>query len=257
MLSLLSLLFPGWSIIPQLLGKHRSQRASLSSITRRRSREDLAHSQLHHPFQVQVLPELIAADLITPIPLKTAPNPSSKSYDPNARCAYHMGGVGHWTDHCSPLKYKIQNLIEDLDQLGLLKFENKSNLIQNSLPTHGNNNNAGPSTNEISNKKRLKPSQLITPSGIYRLSFDDEEDLPGVAVIYPNLTPPEGKTADSMEEASANDTMFQQVASSIEQMKGRNNAPLENPDQNSLCSQQDQSIKPSRQDKGSPPAYLL
>lgn len=128
-----------------------------------------------------------------------------------------MGGVGHWTDHCSPLKYKMKNLLAI--SKGLLKFENKSNLIQNSLPTHGNNNNAGPSTNEISNKKRLKPSQLITPSGIYRLSFDDEEDLPGVAVIYPNLTPPEGKTADSMEEASANDTMFQQVASSIEQMK--------------------------------------
>lgn len=39
----------------------------------------------------QLLPELIAADLITPIPLKTAPNPSSKSYDPNARGGHYMG----------------------------------------------------------------------------------------------------------------------------------------------------------------------
>ena len=41
-----------------------------------------------------------------------------------------MGGVVHWTSHCSLLKYKIQNLIDQ----GLLKFENKSNLLQNSIP---------------------------------------------------------------------------------------------------------------------------
>ena len=45
-----------------------------------------------------LLPKLVAAGLITPVPFKVTPNPLSKTYAPNVRCYYHMGGTGHETD---------------------------------------------------------------------------------------------------------------------------------------------------------------
>ena len=38
---------------------------------------------------------------------------SVELYDPNKRCAYHSGVVGHDTDNCITLKYKIQKLINN------------------------------------------------------------------------------------------------------------------------------------------------
>lgn len=52
-----------------------------------------------------LLLKLVAAGLITPVPFKVTPNPLSKTYDPNVRCDYHMGGTGHETDRCLPLKH--------------------------------------------------------------------------------------------------------------------------------------------------------
>ena len=48
------------------------------------------------------------------------PNPktSSPNYNPDTRCAYHYGSLGHDTNGCWVLKYKIQNLIDE----GALEF---------------------------------------------------------------------------------------------------------------------------------------
>ncbi len=65
------------------------------------------------PFlQSQLLPDLISAGLITPVPPKAPPSPLPTWYDPNARCEYHMQGRGHWTYDCYDLKHKIQDLID-------------------------------------------------------------------------------------------------------------------------------------------------
>lgn len=58
------------------------------------------------------LPKLVAAGLITPVPFKVTPNPLSKTYDPNVRFDYHMGGTGHETDRCLPLTKSKTSLIK-------------------------------------------------------------------------------------------------------------------------------------------------
>lgn len=69
----------------------------------------------------QLLSQLMAANLVAPIPLKPVTNPPPKSYNPNAYCEYHSGGAGHWTDRCFPLRQKIQDLIDQ----GTLNFHSK------------------------------------------------------------------------------------------------------------------------------------
>ena len=51
--------------------------------------------------------------------MKPVQPPFPKSYDANARCEYHGGGVGHSTERCLALKHKVQNLID----AGWLTFE--------------------------------------------------------------------------------------------------------------------------------------
>ena len=50
------------------------------------------------------------------VPLKP---PFSRWYNGNVRCDYHVGNLGHSTENCNALKYKVQNLIK----LGKFKFE--------------------------------------------------------------------------------------------------------------------------------------
>jgi hypothetical protein len=124
----------------------------------------------------QLLPQLIATNLVTTVPPKPVTDPPPKGFDPNARCDYNMGSPGHWTDRCFRLRHKVQDL---LDQ-ELLNFETD----QGSKP-NGNSNDIGLSSNKISSKGRiLDPSQLITPPGTrVRLKIKEGEDLPEVAMI--------------------------------------------------------------------------
>ena len=46
------------------------------------------------------------------------PNTFAPTYNPDAICAYHSNSLGHDTDSCWTLKYKIQNLIDE----GALEF---------------------------------------------------------------------------------------------------------------------------------------
>ncbi|XP_050920010.1 uncharacterized protein LOC127137604 [Lathyrus oleraceus] len=55
-------------------------------------------------------------------------------HDPNASCAYHAGYIGHSTEDCWALKYKVQDLI---NQEILYFSEEKPNVKINPLPNHG------------------------------------------------------------------------------------------------------------------------
>lgn len=67
-----------------------------------------------------------------------------------------MGGAGHWTDRC-------YNLPGDKELLQFEPPEEKPSVMQNPLPSHGNDN-AGPSSNAVNGQKVMfDSSQLITP----------------------------------------------------------------------------------------------
>ncbi|RDX99610.1 hypothetical protein CR513_17305, partial [Mucuna pruriens] len=81
----------------------------------------------------ELLPHLIRNSLVTTIPLKPIQPPYLKSYDPNAKCEYHAGVVGHVTAKCWGLKHKVQDLID----MGWLSFkENNLNVDNNPLLEH-------------------------------------------------------------------------------------------------------------------------
>ena len=64
--------------------------------------------------------------------LETTP-PFRAKHDPNASCAYHAGFIGHSTEDCWALKYKIQDLI---NQDILTFYEEIPNVNKNPLPNH-------------------------------------------------------------------------------------------------------------------------
>lgn len=60
-------------------------------------------------------------------------------------------------------------------------------MMQNPLPSHGNDN-AGPSSNAVNGQKVMfDSSQLITPRGArVRVRFEEEEASPEVAMVAHN-----------------------------------------------------------------------
>ncbi|RDX60129.1 hypothetical protein CR513_61757, partial [Mucuna pruriens] len=83
-------------------------------------------------------------NIIVVLPLKPLEPPYPRSYDLNAKCDCHVGGVGHAMKRCWSFKHKVQDLID----VGWLKFEeNEPNMNTNPLPTHG-----GQSINNLSHK---------------------------------------------------------------------------------------------------------
>ncbi|XP_058764275.1 uncharacterized protein LOC131637689 [Vicia villosa] len=75
-----------------------------------------------------------------PIPMTQSP-----SYNANARCAFHSGGVGHDTEKCIALKNKVQDL---LDQK-VIQFTPTPNIVNNPMPAHG----GGSGVNAIENEE--------------------------------------------------------------------------------------------------------
>ncbi|RDX84583.1 hypothetical protein CR513_34351, partial [Mucuna pruriens] len=68
------------------------------------------------------------------LPLKPLEPPYPRSYDPNAKCEYHAGAIGHSTERCWSFKHKVQDLLD----AGWLGFEeNEPNVSTNPLPAHG------------------------------------------------------------------------------------------------------------------------
>lgn len=79
------------------------------------------------------------------------PERLAASYDVNARCEYHSGGVGHNTERCFSLKNKVQDLID----FKAIQFtpNNTPNVTQNPMPLH-----AKPGVNAI---ERAENSDIV------------------------------------------------------------------------------------------------
>jgi len=89
----------------------------------------------------ELLPSLLQNSLVAICPMKPPQPPYSRNYDPNAKCEYHGGVVGHSIENCRQFKYKVQQLMD----VGWLTFqEDKPNVEKNPLSSH-----ASPSTNAI------------------------------------------------------------------------------------------------------------
>ncbi|XP_052734052.1 uncharacterized protein LOC108339110 [Vigna angularis] len=68
-------------------------------------------------------------------PMKPLQPPYPHNYDPNARCNFHGGSIGHSTERCMGFKFKVQSLID----VGWLKFQkDKPSIEVNPLAEHGN-----------------------------------------------------------------------------------------------------------------------
>ncbi|GKU88880.1 hypothetical protein SLEP1_g3094 [Rubroshorea leprosula] len=85
----------------------------------------------------EVFQQLIVASLVTPVPMVPLNPPFPTWYNPQARCEYHSGGVGHDLENCLALKHRIQDLTEAKE----LQITSKPELVgpnitKNPLPTH-------------------------------------------------------------------------------------------------------------------------
>ncbi|XP_031737546.1 uncharacterized protein LOC116402435 [Cucumis sativus] len=85
----------------------------------------------------ELLPQLVHNRQLAPIPINPIQPPYPKWYDPNARCDYHAGGVGHSTENCLALKRKVQSLI-NAGWLSFKKAGEKPDVNNNPLPNHEN-----------------------------------------------------------------------------------------------------------------------
>jgi len=79
----------------------------------------------------QLLPLLHQNSLLTLCLGKVVNPPYPTGFDPNAKCDYHLGAIGHSTENCTSLKFKVQSLINDK----CLTFkEDDPNIGNNLLP---------------------------------------------------------------------------------------------------------------------------
>lgn len=109
----------------------------------------------------QLLPGLVAAGLITPIPLRAIAGSSSSRYNPC--CDFHMGSPGHETDKCFSLRHIIQNLIDQHLLNFRTKEESAPHLSQGQVLE---SNSSGPVSvnDEVPHgKRRFDPSLLLIP----------------------------------------------------------------------------------------------
>ena len=65
------------------------------------------------------LPQLLKSHQVAIVLQEPLQPPYLKWYDPNTKCEYHAGAVGHSTKNCFPLKAKVQCLVKG----GWLKFK--------------------------------------------------------------------------------------------------------------------------------------
>jgi len=103
-----------------------------------------------------LLPSLIANQMVVISPGKIYQPPFPKWYDPDATCAYHGKTPGHSTEKCLALKYKVQHFID----AGWLTFqEDRPNVKINPLANHG-----GGAVNAVESGRpcRSKPLKDVT-----------------------------------------------------------------------------------------------
>ena len=100
----------------------------------------------------ELLPSLIANQLVVVIPGRVLQSPFPKWYNPSVTYTYHGGAPGHSVEQCLALKSKVQGLIE----AGWLIFqEDGPNIKTNPLANHG-----GGAVNAIKVSRSHRPKLL-------------------------------------------------------------------------------------------------
>jgi len=74
----------------------------------------------------ELLHDLLKNALVAICPARIIQPPYSRYYDVNAKCEYHGGEVGHLTENCQVLKYKVQSLIDS----GWLTFQEQKASVE-------------------------------------------------------------------------------------------------------------------------------
>ncbi|KAH1238838.1 hypothetical protein GmHk_08G023431 [Glycine max] len=111
-----------------------------------------------------LLPSLIANQLVVITLRKIFQPPFPKWYDPNATCKYHGNTPGHSIEKCLALKYKVQHLID----AGWLTFqEDRPNVKTNPLANHG-----GGAVNAIGSDRPRKSNPLKDVATPRRFIFE-------------------------------------------------------------------------------------
>lgn len=92
----------------------------------------------------QVLQHLLQLKLVNlrSMPLPPLPERLPAGYNPNTRCEFYSEAIGHDVENCWALKYKVKELLDSK----AIQFtpDNRPNVIQNPMPTHG-----GPTVNMV------------------------------------------------------------------------------------------------------------
>jgi len=99
-----------------------------------------------------LLPFLIANQLVVVTPGRIYQSPFPKSCNPSMTCAYHGGTPGHSVEQCIALKHKVQILIE---ARWLMFQEDEPNVKTNPLANHG-----GAAVNAIEVCRLHRPKHL-------------------------------------------------------------------------------------------------
>ncbi|GKV11298.1 hypothetical protein SLEP1_g22563 [Rubroshorea leprosula] len=111
---------------------------------------------------IEVFRQLIAARLVTPVPMVPLNPPFPIWYNPQVRCEYHSGGVGHDLENCLALKHCVQDLIDAKELQITSELEVVGpNITKNPLPTHD-----GPTINMIKkdSDKGMDEDKVILPA---------------------------------------------------------------------------------------------
>ncbi|KAK8683846.1 hypothetical protein V6N13_039892 [Hibiscus sabdariffa] len=101
----------------------------------------------------ELFPQLVESKLIAPRYIMPIQPPYPAWYNPNVKCDYHAGLVGHHIDNCTAFKHAVKHLLK----VGILSFETQE---KNPLPNH-KNVNAVTEENGLKAKENL--SDVVTP----------------------------------------------------------------------------------------------
>ncbi|KAF3656916.1 hypothetical protein FXO37_15228 [Capsicum annuum] len=78
---------------------------------------------------------LVQQDMITPL-FGYTPDPHSRSFDPNVRCAYHSDVQGHSIEDCRALKREIEKMIQD-ESIMVQNIDNEKSSSHADMQTSG------------------------------------------------------------------------------------------------------------------------
>jgi len=126
---------PNNAFQPRVGGQNFNQAQNQGSGQKSNSAERVVNFTPISMTYAELLPDLLKNALVALCPAKVVQPPFPRYYDANAKCEYHSGEIGHSTENCRALRYKVQSLIDS----GWLTFqEQKPSVEKNPLSVHAN-----------------------------------------------------------------------------------------------------------------------